>query len=76
MGAITNLITAAKEYGLLGLVIVAIAYVLGVSAKPFFKFLATDRENRRRHTRLMEKRRKPTQNKIEAKNRQKGKSDD
>jgi len=70
---IKQLTEAAKEYGLPGLIILAIAYVLAKSAKPLFKFLAVDRENKRKHFRLLDKRRNAAEKKIREKKEQKGK---
>ena len=68
-GTIREILEAIKDYGPLGLIFVCVAYVLSVSAKPFFQFLATDRENVRKHDRLMAKRHAT----IEAKNKTKQK---
>lgn len=71
VGTITKIGEAIQQYGLPGLIVLAVAYVMGKSAKPFFQFLATDRENRRKHTRLMDKRTASVEAKIKTK--QKGK---
>jgi NhaP-type Na+/H+ or K+/H+ antiporter len=64
MGAKSDISGVIEHVGLPGVIVAAIAYVLARAAAPYFKYRGADRENQRKHDRLMNTRRLKAEEKL------------